>query len=108
MKIKRYVIINPRRFFIFLTFVFMLISIILFIFINSTKAHSSIYEVKYKEYYILEGDNLWDISSRNIPEGYDIRKMIYEIKKLNNMETGYIYPGDIIKIPIYDTYKGDL
>lgn len=102
---KRYVIVNPRRFFIFLTFVFMILSVILFIFINSTKAHSSIYEVKYKEYYILEGDNLWDISSRNIPDGYDIRKMIYEIKELNQMDTSCIYAGDIIKIPVYDNYK---
>jgi hypothetical protein len=102
---KRYVIVNPRRFFTFLTFVFLLISIIIFVFINSTKAHSSIYETRYRDYYVHEGDNLWDISSRNIPEGYDIRKMIYEIKELNNIETGYIYPGDTIKIPIYNDHN---
>ena len=102
MKVKRYFIVNPRRFFAFLTFIFMLISILIIIFINSSKAHSSIYQTKFKEYHIVNGDNLWNISARNIPEGYDIRKMIYEIKELNQMDTSYIYPGEIIKIPIYD------
>ncbi|MBC8589246.1 cell division suppressor protein YneA [Paratissierella segnis] len=102
---KKYVIINPRRFFTFLTFVFMFIFIILFVFLNSAKVHSSIYEPKYEEYYVLEGDSLWNISTKYKPEGYDIRKMIYEIKELNNIETGYIYPGESIKVPIYDSSR---
>lgn len=102
LMMKRYVIVNPKRFFMFLTFVFALLSIILFIFINSTKAHSSIYEVRYKEYFVNPGDNLWNISINNIPKDFDVRKMVYEIRKVNNLETAYIYPGDIIKIPIYE------
>lgn len=101
---KRYVVVKPRRFFLFLTFVLLLTSIVLFIFLNSTKAHSSIFKAKYKEHYILDGDNLWNISLKYKPKGYDIRKMIFEIKELNNIDTGYIYPGETIKVPIYDNF----
>lgn len=99
MKRKKYVIVNMSRFYTFITLLFILCAILLFTIIYSPKAHSSIYEPRYKEYHIGEGDSLWDIALNNMPEGYDVRKMIYEIKKANNMETSYIYAGDTIKIP---------
>lgn len=39
------------------------------------------------------------IALNYMPEKYDVRKMIYEIKVLNKMETSNIYPGDIIRVP---------
>lgn len=100
MKSKRYVIVNAKRFFTFITLIFLVLAIIVITIINSSKAHGSQYSQTYKEYYVVEGDSLWNISKKFIPEGYDIRRMIYEIKKANDMEDGYIYAGKTIKIPV--------
>ena len=35
-----------------------------------------------------------------MPKDYDIRKMIHEIREINNMETADVYPGDLVKVPI--------
>lgn len=69
-------------------------------FARRNRVYSSIYEDKYIEVKIERGDTLWDIARNNMPEEYDVRKMVFEIKKFNNIEDPYIYPGDSIKIPI--------
>ncbi len=97
---KRYKIVNKRRFCFFITSILAVISIIIFTLVLSNKAHSSIYKVKYKEIQVVEGDTLWNIALNYLPEKTDIRKMIYDIKEFNGMDNSYIYPGDIIKIPI--------
>ena len=102
MKSKRYVIINSKRFFIFMTFIFIICAVIITLIFNLPNAYSSVYSEKYKEYQILKGDNLWGISLENMPKDYDVRKMVFDIKKLNDMETSYIYEGDTIKIPLYN------
>ena len=33
----------------------------------------------------------------HLPSNMDIRRMVYEIKEFNDMDSGYIYPGNIIK-----------
>ena len=101
MKDKKYIIVNSTRFFIFITFILVIISLIVSLVFNLSKAHSSSYMQNYKVYYVAKGDNLWDISLRNMPKDFDVRRMVYEIKKLNDMETSYIYEGDSIKIPTY-------
>jgi hypothetical protein len=105
MKDKKYVIVNGKRFFAFITFIFLIFSFILTLVFNVSKAHGSIYSQEYKIYHVVTGDSLWDISLKYMPEGYDVRKMIYEIKKINDMDTSEIFHGDIIKIPVYDNLK---
>ncbi|WFA09735.1 LysM peptidoglycan-binding domain-containing protein [Tissierella sp. Yu-01] len=102
MKSRKYVIVDSKRFFAFITFVLLIFSLVLTLIFTFSKAHSSSYNQEYKEYHVVTGDSLWDISLRNMPEDYDVREMIYNIKKLNNMETSEIYHGDTIKIPIYN------
>ncbi|NLL82119.1 MAG: LysM peptidoglycan-binding domain-containing protein [Tissierellia bacterium] len=102
MKNKRYVVVNSKRFFVFLTIVLVFLAMIISLIFTFSSAHSSIHVPKYKEYYVSHGDNLWNISLEYMPKDYDVRKMIYEIKSLNNLETGEIFHGDILKIPIYD------
>lgn len=50
---------------------------------------------------ICKGDTLSDIAERYKPSGMDYREYVYEIEKLNDMETANIYEGDTILI-----YKG--
>lgn len=102
MKSKKYVIIDSKRFFMFVTLIFVICAIIITLIFSQSNAYSSVYNQRYKEYQILAGDNLWGISLENMPHDYDVRRMVYDIKELNNMETSSIYEGDTIKIPIYN------
>lgn len=101
MKAKRYVIVNAKRFFIFITLVLIFFTSLFFMIFNIQKVYGDVLEENFKEYYISKGDNLWNIALENMPEGYDVRKMVYEIKKINGIETGLIYEGSTIKIPVY-------
>mgnify|MGYP000903197256 CR=1 FL=1 len=49
---------------------------------------------------IEKGDTLWSVAKVYYPkyEG-DIRQLIYEIKKINDMETSAIYDGQILYLP---------
>lgn len=102
MKSKKYVIVDSRRFFLFITLVFILTALIFNLIFTYSKAHSSIQSQDFREYHVLKGDNLWNISLEYMPKDYDVRKMVYDIKKLNEMDESFIVAGDTIKIPIYD------
>lgn len=70
--------------------------------LSTNEVHGSNYghDYEYSEIKVLKGDTLWMIALDHMPEEYDVRKMIYEIRILNNMDVSNIYSGDIIKIPI--------
>lgn len=96
---RKYRIINKRRFYLFLTSVFIIIAMIVLSLVSNNKVHSSYYEIEYVSIEVKEGDTLWNIASKYLTDYSDIRKAIYDIKALNKLDSSYIYPGDIIKIP---------
>lgn len=102
MKNRKYVIVDSRRFFTFVTFMLIICTMITTLVFSLQMAHGDVYNQNYKEYKVIHGDSLWGISLQNMPENYDVRRMVFDIKELNNMETSYIYQGDTIKIPIYN------
>ncbi|MFW6409648.1 MAG: LysM peptidoglycan-binding domain-containing protein, partial [Halanaerobiales bacterium] len=55
---------------------------------------------KYIELKVEDGQTLWAIASKNNPGNKDIRKLVYDIKKLNKLDTVKLHPGDKIKIPV--------
>ena len=80
--------------------VFAITIFITFIFVSNNKVYSSTYKENFIEILVEEGDTLWNIALKNMPEKYDVRKMVYEIMEFNQMKDAYIYPGDLVKIPI--------
>ena len=62
------------------------------------KAQSNTLE-KYNKVQIASGDTLWKLARKHVTEKQDIRKFIYEIREINNLETAQIYPGQTIMIP---------
>ncbi|NPV44913.1 MAG: LysM peptidoglycan-binding domain-containing protein [Firmicutes bacterium] len=48
---------------------------------------------------VKQGQTLWEIASEYKPKTIDIRKMIYIIKRENELGSALIKPGQIIKIP---------
>lgn len=97
---NKYRIVNKRRFNIFIVSVILIIALIITLFVNDYKVYSSTYSSMYKEIIVNKGDTLWKIALENMPDSYDIRKMIFEIREFNNMDSANIHPGDSIKIPI--------
>ena len=90
---KRYVLRNKKRFY---TFIITLL-VVAFTFIFAT----SVYGFKEKTYETItvkRGDTLWAIAGK-YNKGEDIRKYIYEIKKLNLLSDSCIYEGDELVIP---------
>ena len=97
-------IVNKRKF-------IRTISVLMLIFIGLlilTKNTYSKGETAYKENYIYSGDTLWSVAREEIQnneyfENKDIRDVVYEIKKVNNLDSADLFDGQKIKIPTYKT-----
>jgi hypothetical protein len=100
MKSKRYVIVDSKRFFLFMTFLITIIALVMFSIMSMTGAYSAASVENFEEYWIKQGDTLWEIADKYAPEGYDTRKFIYEIKEHNEMETSMIFQGEKLLIPV--------
>lgn len=66
---------------------------------SDLKNHKNI--IEYETINVMQGDTLWNIAKENISENEDIRDYIYVIRKVNNLESANIHPGDQILIPVY-------
>lgn len=59
--------------------------------------------ITYYEVTIQSGDTLWNLAKTYNLHNTDVRKIVYEIRKFNNIsENKHIQPGDIINIPILE------
>lgn len=97
--LNRYKVTDIKKFKRFMFFTILFISICLFTLIFSLKAYSK--DIPQYDYVTVEeGDTLWTIASSYSTDG-DIRELIYEISKDNDINNASIYPGDIIKIAKY-------
>lgn len=82
------------------------LSILIFIFIIfCSKTYSNV-NINYKDEYVISGDTLWSISkeeSKNNKyfENKDIREIVNEIKRINNLKNADLKVGQKLIIPIY-------
>ena len=72
------------------------------LFIHSTSL--SYEEIKYSEVYVSSGDTLWSIAkseqeNNNYYKGKDIREIIFDIKKINNLSSSELVVNQKILIP---------
>lgn len=97
---KRLRIVNKKRFMLSTTFLmvtlFFMISNI-FALINRVEGYD---EPEYKEIIVADGDTVWNLAREYGPENKDVRKAIYEISLVNDLDTYDIYPGQVLKIPL--------
>ena len=71
----------------------------------TTNTYSKV-ETKYKEEYVYSGDTLWSIAQNELEnnkyfEGKDIRYVIEELKKVNNLSNSNLTEREKIRIPNY-------
>lgn len=76
--------------------------ILLLAFIHSTTL--SYKEVEYSELYVCRGDTLWEIAkseqkNNEYYKGKDIREIIYDIKKVNNLTSPDLSINQKLLIP---------
>ena len=83
----------------FLVYVILLLSIFNLV-TTFTNASGRGNDFKYKTVQVYSGDTIWSIAKENNHKNKDIRQYIYEIRKINNLNSINIKPGDTIKIPI--------
>ena len=95
-KKKRTVIKNKKRFTMFVLTLVMLITCGF----SSVRNHNETKEVKTISVFVDYGDTLWDIAKNNNPNNEDVRTLVYEIKKCNNLNSNTIKAGDEILIPV--------
>ena len=54
----------------------------------------------YEVIFVKSGDSLWNIAKDFSDSKTDIRELIYEISKANQLADGIIHPGDQLLIPV--------
>lgn len=90
---KRYRLRNKKRFF---SFLFLLFATALII--GSVTANAGSVRTEYRTITVMPGDTLWDIAQDNAGSE-DVRKYIYEIKKVNQLDNATIYAGQKLYLP---------
>lgn len=59
----------------------------------------SLTEKTYETVEIFSGDTLWEIAKEFAPDNMDLRRAVYKLQELNNLNADELMPGMIIKIP---------
>ena len=93
---RKLIIVSSVRFFISICIMVGLIVGIIIASLNQAQAET--YN-SYKEIEIEEGDTLWEIAAEHTDNNKDIREVIYDICKLNDIKAGNIAAGDKIVVP---------
>jgi len=57
-------------------------------------------DVEFITVNVNPGDSLWLLAEKYDNNKIDLRKLIYQIKQINNIEDT-IYPGQVLEIPLY-------
>lgn len=55
---------------------------------------------EYNEVIVYSGDTLWDIAAEISNNQVDVRKIIKEIRTLNELNDATIYEGQVLLVPI--------
>jgi nucleoid-associated protein YgaU len=57
--------------------------------------------LKYEQVDVLTGDTVWGIAAERVGEGEDVRNLVREIRKANNLNDNVtIYAGQVLKVPV--------
>ncbi len=110
-KMKRWVIVNQRKFFTFILMVSVFFGILIFGLLQTIQPQT-VYGASEKEItsepflqtriiYVSEGETLWSIAQPLAQEYHqDPRDLILQIVELNNLEAMTLHPGQPLQLPI--------
>ena len=94
-------IVNKAK---FIRGIIILIAIISFIFVFSNSVAYTTSDLQLKEKYVGGGETLWSIASEELNNNLyyknkDIREVISDIKRINNLSSSILQIGQKIEIP---------
>jgi len=95
---KRYKVVDRKRFICFLMLVLIAVSFTVLGFVNHSSANETT-DHRYTEIIIEKGDTLWEIAKVYGSSEKDIREVIYDICRFNNIKASDLRPGQILYIP---------
>ncbi|MDD5823673.1 MAG: LysM peptidoglycan-binding domain-containing protein [Firmicutes bacterium] len=99
---KKYKIVSPVRFFIFVLLTTMILVFGLVTVFTSARTEAATIN-SFVQVEINENDTLWTIATEYADDSMDIRKFIDELREINDIDANdSIHPGDQIFIPIYE------
>lgn len=96
-------IVNKKRFITTISIILIMFFSVIVMFFSFTKNQE--YTESHKTIYISKNETLWSIAKEYKKPNQDIRDYIYEIRKLNNMESATIYEGQELIIIVYEEVK---
>lgn len=96
-------IVNYKKFFRSIVLMGILLLGMLILLMKNTYSTG---DMNYKEEYILQGDTIWSIAEQESKnnsyyEDKDVRKVVYDIKTINQLNNNVLKEGEKIKIPCY-------
>ncbi len=95
---KKVVIINQSRFIIASVITLIFASLIFTAVTGLLLSSASSYET-YTVISVVQGDTLWGIATEHNPYQLDVRAIVHDIKKQNQLKTADIYPGQLLIVP---------
>lgn len=78
---------------VLITITIMILTFILGFSVLTGAAEKKDVELNYFFYTVEYDDTIWSIACEHTPENKDVRKTVYEILKLNNIETDELREG---------------
>lgn len=81
-----------------LTFIFIVSFLILMMSLGNMDSYGD-GEKEFIQIVVGSGDSLWKIAESVTPEHRDLRATMYEIVKVNDLDSEVIHPGQILKVP---------
>lgn len=99
--IRRYKVVKPFRFFVFV--LVCITSLVLGAYAVIGSGHADAESLtRYTEVKVQDNDTLWNLVETYNPDAnIDVRKALYDVYEVNNIDDADIKAGDTILIPVY-------
>ncbi len=72
---------------------------LVFLLLLAQQVHAGGTAVPTEPYRVVSGDTLWDLADERTEAGEDVRSVVRLIQRLNDLNGGYITPGQVIVLP---------
>ena len=95
----RYRINNRVRFTIFVVLVILLITTFANFILGFNTANSATY-AEYTKVEVMSGDTLWSIADTYMDDNSDIRKSVYQLCQINDINASQLQAGMTLMVPV--------
>ena len=95
----RYRINNRVRFTLFVVLVILFVTTFANFALGLNTANSATY-VEYTEVKVMSGDTLWSIASTYMDDNSDIRRSVYELCQINDINASQLQAGMTLLVPV--------